>query len=155
MYKIEKEDNQRLITINKGKTPYCLEKPGMYAFVIESCHTYENDTIIYNTDSELNEIFLTAQKHTITLLIDARKKFGDLFVTVNLEGSKKLEGPLNYTDHYYVLTLLLGPTESAILIPHSDIMYFNPPILSIKGQDDCTNLGVQFNGVKGKVFQGI
>ncbi|KAK4872067.1 hypothetical protein RN001_016191 [Aquatica leii] len=140
--------------ISKGRTKYCVEKPGSYEFAIESCHTYTSNIISFKTDSEVNEIYLTPIKHEVKLAVASRKHLGDLYITVNINGVKTLEGPLPYADNQYILTLSLQPGETAILVPQSEILYVNPPILSISGHDDCTNLGVQFKAVKGRVFRG-
>ncbi|KAF5281325.1 hypothetical protein FQR65_LT02955 [Abscondita terminalis] len=149
----QKSENWSL-HISKGRTRYCVEKPGLYKFSIESCHTYANNIIPFKTDSEINEIYLTPIKHEVKLAVASRKLLGDLYITVNINGVKTLEGPLPYADNQYILTLSLQPSETAILIPQSDVLYVNPPILSISGHEDCTNLGVQFKAVKGQVFQG-
>ncbi|KAF5281651.1 hypothetical protein FQA39_LY17749 [Lamprigera yunnana] len=142
------------VHIAKGKTKYCVEAPGIYIFTVESCHTFEKNIFIFDTDSGENEITLVPVKHQITLAIASRHNLGDLFITVNVNGIKTLEGPLMYKDNEYIFSISLQPNEMAILIPQSETLYVNPPILSIMGQDDCSNLGVQFKAVKGKVFQG-
>ncbi|KAK5639267.1 hypothetical protein RI129_011759 [Pyrocoelia pectoralis] len=153
-YLLPDQNTEQLIHITKGRSKICLNKPGVYEFNLDSCHTYENNIISFNTDSEINEVYLTPIKHEMKLGIAAKENFGDLLIVVNIGGVKTLTGPLPYTDNQYILTLSLKPEETAILVPQSDVLYVNPPILSIIGHNDCTNLGVQFKAVKGKVFQG-
>lgn len=133
---------------------HCLEKPGAYTFQLTGCHSYESPTVTYNTDATVNEIFLNAQKHTITLLIESESKHGDVTATINLEGVKTQTGPLPFIKNGYEINLMLSPSESAVIIPQSDILYFSPPILSISGSTDCENQGAKFKALLGVVFEG-
>ncbi|XP_015834614.2 BOS complex subunit NOMO1 [Tribolium castaneum] len=153
-YKIPGQNQENTIKINKGKLAYCLEKAGAYTFHLKSCHSYESSSVSYNTDSATNEIFLNAQKHTVTLLIESETKHGDVTATINLDGVKTQSPPLPFVKNGYEIQLLLSPSETAVIIPQSDVLYFSPPILSISGSTDCENLGAKFKAVLGVVFQG-
>uniref|UniRef100_A0A1Y1NI64 SD-repeat containing protein B domain-containing protein n=1 Tax=Photinus pyralis TaxID=7054 RepID=A0A1Y1NI64_PHOPY len=153
-YRVRDQKVSQAVHLSKGTTRVCLEKPGLYEFNLDSCHTYENDIIPFSTDAEVNEVYLTPIKHELVLTVAAKENYGDLSLIVNIGGVKTPIGPLPYVNNQYVLTLSLKPEETAILVPQSDVLYVNPPILSIVGHNDCTNLGVQFKAIKGKVFQG-
>lgn len=142
------------ISIPKDKSSQCLRRPGSYTFDLKGCHTYDPSTVIYNTDNDVNEIYLVAKKHKHSIHIHGDEDPKDLFVTVNIRSIKTKEGPLKYKGNAYTLDFSLAPNENAILVPQSEILYFDPPILSIAGQEDCANLGVKFLAVKGKVFKG-
>ncbi|KAJ3639563.1 hypothetical protein Zmor_002915 [Zophobas morio] len=153
-YKNAVDQKENTIKINKGKLPYCLGKSGSYTFQISSCHSYESNVITYSTDAPVNEIFLNAQKHTVTLTIETDKKHGDVTATINIDGVKNPTPPLPFVNNGYEIQLLLSPSETAVIVPQSDILYFTPPILSINGNTDCDNLGSKFKAVLGVVFQG-
>ncbi|CAH1153826.1 unnamed protein product [Phaedon cochleariae] len=139
--------------IPKGRSSRCLEKPGEYNFEMESCHSYMPKTISYKTDSESNEILLSAHKHTLKLSIEAASDFGKLQVSVKI-GTDKTERHLSYRNGVYELDILLEPRETAVVVPQSDVLFFSPPILSVDGRDDCVDLGVQFVTTRGKIFEG-
>lgn len=142
------------LNINKDKSTHCVPKPGQYTFNLEGCHTYNPATISYNTDSSENEIYLVAQKHKHTIKIQGVKDSKDLFVTVNMDGKITKEGPLAYKNDAYILEMFLMPNENAILTPQSEILYFDPPVVTVTGKNDCADLGQKFQAVKGKVFKG-
>lgn len=121
---------------------------------MSGCHSYESKTVIYNTDSPVNEIFLNAQKHTVTLAIESDRKYGDVTAVINIDGIKSTTPPLPYFNDHYEIQILLSPSETAVIVPNSDILYFNPPILSVNGNTDCINLGPKFQALLGVVFQG-
>lgn len=139
--------------MNVGKKYYCLEKPGEYQFTLESCHVYDSKVISYKTDTELNEVMLKALKHSLKLSIKSDPGFGNLKVSIKI-GTEKSEKTLLYSDGKYELTVILEPGESAVIVPLSDILFFNPPILSVEGKNDCADLGIKFVAIKGRVFQG-
>lgn len=140
--------------VKKGRTTHCLEKAGNYEFKLNGCHVYENDIILYNTSSQNNEVFLSAIKHNHRIAIDAPENINDIIMTVNYGGVKTKEGPLKYVDKFYVLDITLSPNDNVVLVPYSEILYFQPPITSFVGEEDCVENKVLFNGIKGKVFQG-
>lgn len=142
------------IEIQKGRSTHCLEKSGLYEFKLQSCHVYETDIVTYNTNSENNEIYLTATKHNHRIAIEAPEGINDITMTVNHGGTKTREGPLKYIDGFYVLDFVLTPGDNVVLVPYSDILYFKPPITSFVGEEDCVERKVIFRGIKGKVFQG-
>lgn len=125
-----------------------------HIFTFEGCHIFESKTLTYQPDSETNEIQVIAKKHKAICKIKAQSNFGDLFFTVNIEGVKQKAGPLTYKNGYYILELFLAADEDAILIPQSESIYFNPPIISITGGNDCIDFGVKFEAFQGKVFKG-
>lgn len=147
-------DNAFEKDIKKGRTTHCLEKTGNYQFKLKGCHVYENDVISYDTSSQNNEIFLSAIKHNHRIAVDAPEGVNDITMTVNYGGVKTKQGPLKYIGGFYVLDVTLSPGDSVVLIPYSEILYFNPPITSYVGEDDCVERKVVFRGIKGKVFQG-
>lgn len=142
------------IVVKKGRSTHCLEREGDYEFKLQSCHVYESDVIAYNTNSENNEIYLTATKHTHRIAIEAPEGVNDITITVNYGGVKTKEGPLKYLDGFYSLDLVLSPGDNIVLVPNSDILYFKPPITSFVGEQDCVARKVIFRGIKGKIFQG-
>ncbi|KAJ8945589.1 hypothetical protein NQ314_009109 [Rhamnusium bicolor] len=152
-FKLAGQTSTTRFDISKGRSSYCLEQPGEYLFNLEGCHSYNPKTISYNTDSEINEVLLTAVKHTLKLVVQAEVDFGNIQVSVKI-GTDKTEKILKYTSGQYELDILLEPDESAVVIPQSDTIFFSPPILSVQGRDDCVNLGIKFVAVKGKVFKG-
>ncbi|RZC36994.1 uncharacterized protein BDFB_006360, partial [Asbolus verrucosus] len=152
--KMAGQSAEEIIKINKGRLTYCLEKSGSYSFQLNSCHSYESDTVTYNTDSPINEIFLNAQKHTTTFIIEAEMEHGNVTAILNIDGVKSQTPFLPFNKNGYEIKLLLSPSETAVIIPQSDILYFTPPILSINGNTDCENLGSKFKAVLGVVFQG-
>lgn len=125
-----------------------------HTFTFDGCHIFESKTVTYKPDSESNEINVVAIKHKVISKIKAESNFGDSFFSVNIEGVKHKAGPLVYKNGYYVLELFLAPHEDAILVPQSETIFFNPPIISISGADDCTDFGVTFEAFQGKVFKG-
>uniref|UniRef100_V5G516 Nodal modulator 3 n=1 Tax=Anoplophora glabripennis TaxID=217634 RepID=V5G516_ANOGL len=139
--------------ITKGRSSFCLENPGEYVFSLEGCHSYNPKTVSYHTDAEVNEILLTAQKHTLKLGIDAEADFGNIQVSVKI-GTDKVERILKYNRGLYELDILLEPGENAVIIPQSETIFFNPPILSVEGREDCENVGVKFVAVRGRLFKG-
>nr|XP_023013784.1 nodal modulator 3 [Leptinotarsa decemlineata] len=143
----------KTLDIQQGRSTFCLEIPGEYLFTLESCHNYDPKTISYKTDSEVNEIFLSAQKHTLKLAIQADSDFGDIQVSVKIRTDKS-ERKLKYQNGIYELDILLEPTEKAVVIPQSDTLFFTPPILSVEGGEDCENVGVKFIATRGKIFEG-
>ncbi|KRT79932.1 hypothetical protein AMK59_6753 [Oryctes borbonicus] len=153
IYKLQNQTH-RALEIPRGRSTQCVEQSGKYIFKLESCHVYETDAISYDTANEVNEIYISAIKHKNTLYVNADENFENITITVNIGGVKTIEGPLTHKDKKYILNLYLSPKETAILIPQSDILYFNPPILQIDGGDDCTDFGTKFEAVKGKVFKG-
>lgn len=153
MYKLPNQTYNTL-EIPPGRSIQCVEQPGKYKFKLESCHVFESDTVLYNTANESNEIFLSAVKHKNTIYVSVQEYSGNITIIVNIGGIKKIEGPLVQKNKKYQLDFYLGFTQKAILIPQSDVLYFNPPILQINGNDDCTDLGVKFEAVKGKVIKG-
>lgn len=140
--------------IQRGETKQCVEEPGRYNFKLESCHLYESDTISYDTSNDSNEINIVAIKHRNTIYVRAKDNIGNITITVNIGGTKTIVGPLINKNKRYKLDVHLGPKETAILIPQSDVLYFTPPILQIDGEDECRDLGERFEAVKGKVFKG-
>lgn len=153
IYKLSNQ-SQKVLDIPRGRSTQCVEHSGKYSFKLESCHVYESDIVSYDTDDKLNEIYISAIKHKTTLHINAQENLGNITITVNIGGIKTIHGPLTYANNRYKLDLHLSPKETAILIPQSEILYFNPPILQIDGADDCVDLGTKFEAVKGKVFKG-
>lgn len=139
--------------VTKGRSSYCLEKPGQYIFILKGCHTYNPNSISYHTDAAVNEVLLTAQQHTLKLNIQAESDFGNLQVSVKL-GIEKVERILKYNNGQYVLDILLEPGENAVITPQSEKIFFNPPILSVEGREDCENIGVKFVAIKGRLFKG-
>ncbi|KAJ8983444.1 hypothetical protein NQ317_013207 [Molorchus minor] len=139
--------------IIKGRSSYCLERPGDYLFNIESCHSYKQNSISYNIDAEINEILLTAIKHTLKLSVQAESDFGDIQISVKV-GTDKVDKTLKYNKGLYELDILLEPGETAVVTPHSETIFFTPPILSVEGKDDCEDLGVKFVAVMGQLFKG-
>lgn len=155
LYKLPGQPEEKVFNVPKGVGSHCLEKPGVYTFNIDSCHSYDTKTKTYDTDSPIGEVVhLNALKHTNTLLIQCDKKYDDITATININGIKTDTGSLPFTKNGYEINLLLGPNENAVIILKSDILYFNPPILSIQGGNDCVNLGPKFKAVLGVVFKG-
>ncbi|KAJ8968511.1 hypothetical protein NQ317_016159 [Molorchus minor] len=146
------ETSTRFDIIN-GRSSYCLERPGDYLFNIESCHSYKQNSISYNIDAEINEILLTAIKHTLKLSVQAESDFGDIQISVKV-GTDKVDKTLKYNKGLYELDILLEPGETAVVTPHSETIFFTPPILSVEGKDDCEDLGVKFVAVMGQLFKG-
>lgn len=142
-----------VIDVPKGRLNHCLEKPGEYSLTLVGCHSYAAKTITYKTNSEINEVILTARQHTQTLSIQSESDFGDLHVSVKI-GTEKQENILKYKNGFYELEVLLEPAEAAVIVPQSEFLYFTPPLLSVEGGDDCQHLGVKFFAVKGQLFKG-
>lgn len=69
-------------------------------------------------------------------------------------GTDKVERILKYNNGLYELDILLEPGEDAVIIPQSETIFFNPPILSVEGREDCENIGVKFVAVRGRLFKG-
>lgn len=115
---------------------------------------YENNVITYDTNSQNNEIFLTAIKHNNVIAIEAPAGIKDITLSVNFDGTLKKADSLKYVDGHYVLDLILSPGDSVVLVPNSEILYFQPPITSFVGEDDCIERKVLFRGIPGKVFKG-
>ncbi|KAJ8923473.1 hypothetical protein NQ315_010051 [Exocentrus adspersus] len=153
VFKIPGQITTTKFNVSKGRSSYCLEKPGEYLFTLEGCHVYNPSTVSYNTDAEVNEILLTAQKHTLTLGIQAESDFGNIQVFVKI-GTDKVERILKYNNGLYELHILLEPDENAVITPQSETIFFSPPILSVDGREDCENVGVKFVAVRGKLFKG-
>ncbi|GJQ67388.1 hypothetical protein Trydic_g5084 [Trypoxylus dichotomus] len=153
IYKLANQ-TYKILDIPRGRSTQCVEESGKYSFKLESCHVYETDVISYDTANNTNEIYITAIKHKNTLYVSAEENVENVTMTVNIGGIKTVKGPLIYKDKKYALDVNLSSKETAILIPQSDILYFNPPILQIEGTDDCADLGTKFEGVKGRVFKG-
>ncbi|XP_056645708.1 BOS complex subunit NOMO1 [Diorhabda sublineata] len=137
----------------KGRSSFCLQISGDYQFNLEGCHSYPQQTIIYKTNAESNEVLLTAQKHVIKLGIQSTSDLGLVQVSVKI-ATEKTERKLKYNNGIYELDILLEPGENAVVVPQSEKLFFTPPILSVKGGEDCENLGVKFVAVVGKLFKG-
>nr|CAH7747742.1 unnamed protein product [Callosobruchus chinensis] len=153
-YHLKSETKSSTIEANKGRSTVCLPKPGEYKFMIESCHSYNLNSFSYNTeDEEVNEIALNAEKHIQALCIKADQNFGEILVTVKIAASQTVT-TLRHKDGCYRLELMLLPEETALVQPESDTLFFTPASLSVQGKEDCSDLGVKFVAVKGKVFQG-
>nr|XP_022914700.1 nodal modulator 1 [Onthophagus taurus] len=152
-YKLPNRETS-VLEIQQGRTLKCVESYGKYNFVLSSCHTYATNQIEYDTESENNEIVIVALKHHHNIGIKCNKDFGNITVKINVDGQKSISDPLTYKNNQYTLELYLSPQESAILIPESDVLYFNPPILLIEGSDDCKDMKDVFEAVKGRVFKG-
>lgn len=146
--------NMKTFDLIEGRTVHCIESPGIYTFSLESCHTYEKDEIIYNTDDAINEISIKTLRHKVTMYVTSVENIGNTYMSSKINNRVSIQGPLVYDNGKYVFDLYLSPTETAILIPQSDLLYFVPQTLHVNGSDDCVNLGSQFNAFKGKVFQG-
>lgn len=142
------------LSVEKGRSTHCLDKAGTYKFTMDSCHVYETDSITFDTNSQNNEIYLTAIKHNHRVAIEGPDGIKDIMMTINSAGIKTKEGPLKYTDGFYVLDIVLSPGDNIVLVPSSDILYFQPPIISFIGEADCVERKVLFHGIKGKVFRG-
>lgn len=153
-YKLANENSYASVDVTRGRMTYCLPRPGSYEFTLEGCHFYESDLFTYDTSNESNELHFVAQKHLTKLAVDGPDGVPDITMTVNIEGVKSQHGPLKYISGSYSLELVLSPGENVVLVPHSDIVFFKPPIVSVTGEDDCTDLKTVFKGVKGRVFQG-
>lgn len=153
-YKMPNETNKITVPISNGKSKICLEKSGIYNFELDSCHSYESNIISYNTESPQNEIYLNAIKHTLTLLIESESRKETITAAVSIGGVKLPIESLPYTENGYEIKLNLNPGETAVIVPHSDVLYFTPPILSVTGKTDCENLGAKVKAVLGVVFQG-
>lgn len=95
-------------------------------------------------------------KHKVTLDIDAKENLGDLTIEANIDNVKTLHDKLKYNaaKKTYSLELYLNPSDKVILTPQSDTVFYNPPVLSVNGEEDCVNLGGRFFAKKGKVFKG-
>lgn len=141
------------LTVQKGKSSYCIEKSGSYHCTLGGCHFYESNTVSFNMRAD-NEVHITAQKHLLSLDIETKKIASDIYITVNIDGSKTEQGPLKCINNICALNLFLSSGENAVLVPHSELLYFKPPILSVTGKDDCVDMGVTFVGIEGKVFKG-
>lgn len=126
-----------------------------HKFNFEGCHIYEPQSVEYDPANGNNQINVVAKKHKLSMKIKAFANYGDIIFAVNADGVKSEEGPLSFKDGYYTLELYLMDSENVILTPKSDILYFNPPIKSFVGSDDCQDLGAQFQAIKGKVFKGL
>nr|CAI5861761.1 unnamed protein product [Callosobruchus analis] len=142
------------VEANKGRSMVCLPKPGEYKFTVDSCHSFNQNSFTYDTENaEVNEIALNAEKHIQTLCIKADQDFGDVRVAVQIAASPSVT-ILKHKQGCYRLELMLLPEESAVVQPESDILFFTPATATIRGKEDCSDLGVKFVAVKGKVFQG-
>lgn len=115
---------------------------------------YEPDTVEYNPNVESNAISVVTNKHKHTINVRAATNHGDISFLVNNEGVNTKEGPIAFKNGYYTLKLFLSLNENVILTPLSELLYFTPKSNTIKGTDDCNELGVLFEAVKGKVFKG-
>lgn len=153
VYNVSKNSTKE-IAIKKDKTTHCLEKAGIYEFKLNSCHVYANESIIYDTNSPSSEINLSAVKHNHRIAIEAPEGINDVIMTLNYAGTKTRQGPLKYVDGYYILDIVLSPGDNIVLIPNSEILYFQPPITSFTGAQDCVEHKVLFRGIIGKVYQG-
>lgn len=142
------------LIVPKDRFTHCLETPGTYIFKMTGCHVYEHDFVTYDTTSGNNEIYLSALKHTFKVGISGPPDVKDLMVTVNSGGKKTHESPSKYFNGVYILELKLAPGDNVVLVPHSDVLYFEPPIASVTGEDDCVIQRIVFKGVKGTVFHG-
>ncbi|CAG9855021.1 unnamed protein product [Phyllotreta striolata] len=147
------QDKPTLFDIAKGRSNFCLQQSGDYLFTIQGCHSYHEQTVQYTTNADVNEIILTAKKHSLKLGIQADSDFGDVQVSVKI-GTSKSEEVLRYMNNVYELEISLEPSENAVLVPQSDVLFFTPPILSVEGGDDCADLGAKFVAVKGQLFEG-
>lgn len=152
-FKIPGSTDQTHFDIPKGRSNFCLQKSGDYHFNIEGCHSYLQQTVTYKTNSDINEVILTAQKHTLKLGIQSASDLGLVQVSVKI-GTEKTERKLSYNHGIYELDILLEPGESAVVVPQSEELFFTPPILSVEGGEDCEHLGVEFVAVVGKLFKG-
>ena len=148
------DGNIKTFDLIEGRTVHCIESSGIYTFNLESCHMYETDKIIYSTDNANNEISIKTLKHKVTIYVTSFENIGHAYMSSKINNHVSLQGPLVYDNGKYVFELYLSPTETAILTPQSDLLYFIPQTLHVNGSDDCINLGNQFNAFKGKVFQG-
>ncbi|XP_018334048.1 nodal modulator 1 [Agrilus planipennis] len=148
-------NSKTIVEISKGKTTVCVTQFGKYEFVVDdSCHKYNEEKYTFDVNSSTNEIYLNAIKHRVIFGIEADKNIGEITVIVNLGRTKIEEKPFAYENGQYLFELSLAPSETAILLPQSESFFFSPPILSINGHADCTDLGTVFKAVKGKVFKG-
>lgn len=150
-----KNDNKTVtLNIKKNRFPHCVESAKTYLFTLEGCHVYQSNSITYDTNAENNEIYITAEKHTVTASIESSEAVDDVTVFVNIGETRTQQGPLKHNGNAYTIELFLSPTENAVVRPISDILYFKPSVLTINGENDCVDLGKVFTAVKGQVFQG-
>ncbi|CAH0562230.1 unnamed protein product [Brassicogethes aeneus] len=152
-YKNTKDNRMLSLNLNVGNNEFCVENPGEYHFVPDSCHIFDKTSYVFNTDKDMIEIVITAKKHKVSLDIDSVENHGNILATVKI-GEQTTTQTLAYSKGKYEITLLLGPSDEAMIVPKSDILYFNPPVLSVPGHDDCKNLGKKFSAIKGRVFKG-
>ncbi|XP_017778651.1 PREDICTED: nodal modulator 1 [Nicrophorus vespilloides] len=154
-YKVPGQDGKvEALPLAKGNSKHCVQKAGVYKFNLDSCHTYSSNVITYDTNQKVNEIIIDAETHKNVLAISANEDFGNIFVSISIEGVKKMHGPIKFGNQKYLIEIFLSAGETAIIVPQSEELYFNPPILSIKGDGDCADLGVKFEAKRGKVFKG-
>ncbi|VEN53892.1 unnamed protein product [Callosobruchus maculatus] len=154
-YHLKTETKSSSIEAKRGRSTVCLPKPGEYEFTVDSCHSYNMNSFSYDTDDEgANEIALNAEKHIQAVCIKADRDFGEIRVAVKIAERQPFLTTLNHKDGCYRLELMLHPEETALVRPESDTLFFTPATLSVHGKEDCSDLGVKFVAVQGKVFQG-
>lgn len=140
------------LTVPKRRSIYCIDKSGSYICKLKSCHVYESNIISFTT--RRNEVYISAKKHSLAFKIEINKPANDIVLNVNIDGIRTEKGPLKCINNACPIELFMNEEESAVVVPHSEILYFKPPIISINGKDDCANIGTIFHGIEGKVFQG-
>lgn len=95
-----------------------------------------------------------AKKHKHTINVKASANFGNIGFLINIDAIKTQEGPISFKNGYYKLDLFLSLNEDVVITPLSEVLYFTPKNNLVKGSDDCKDLGILFEAVKGKVFKG-
>lgn len=153
---VKYESDNKTVTLNikKNRFPICVASAKAYLFTLEGCHVYHSNSINYDTNAENNEIYIMAEKHTVTALIESSEAVDNVTVFVTIGETVTQKGPLKHNGNGYAIELFLSPSENAVVRPLSDILYFKPAVLTINGENDCVDLGKVFTAVRGQVFQG-
>lgn len=152
-YKALKQGKNIEISVNSGSNPICLDLPGQYTFTVSSCHEFDPKIVTYDTSAEKNQVTINAQKHTITLAIDAERNYGAIEVEVQIDDEIIMK-TAQFKDNQYEIQLLLKPVDIATLIPKSDKLVFTPEKVEVQGATDCVHQGNKFKAALGKVFEG-
>ncbi|KAG5882400.1 hypothetical protein JTB14_008975 [Gonioctena quinquepunctata] len=143
-------NEEKTLKVKDGSYSVSDMYPGTYEItLLSNKFCWESDKKTVTVDAAVVEVPLFVQSgYTVNFVSTHETQ-----VSVKI-GSHKSERTLKYYEGVYELDILLEPTETAVIVPQSAILFFTPPILSVEGGEDCENVGVKFVATKGKIFEG-
>lgn len=74
-------------SLKKGHNQLCLAKPGKYTLTSKSCHKFDSESIVYDTDQP-RAVVLQAVSHEVVMSVESIDKVEELEILIRTSKDK-------------------------------------------------------------------